>query len=176
MLEIFIKSTSSQGYNARKVISEVYASFVSSVLSLGGNVNTRQMSKPDIWSIFHIKNQWNTLVRGNYYVNYPNFQNLMLLRRVHATAINFPCITTLHLPNSTCTQVHLYFITYNSIRKPMDLILSPSLQQGVSGRRIVNGRSVSARIMCGQFKGIVKKLEDTYRVNQKNSNFLVLLS
>ena len=100
-------------------------------------------------------------------MNYPNFQNLMLLRRVHATAINFPCITTLHLPNSTCTQVHLYFITYNSIRKPMDLILSPSLQQGVSGRRIVNGRSVSARIMCGQFKGIANKLEDTYRVNQK---------
>ena len=38
-----------QGYNARKVISEVYASFV-----LGGNVNTRRMSQPD-GSIFHIK-------------------------------------------------------------------------------------------------------------------------
>ena len=27
-----------------------------SVLSLGGNVNTRRMSKPDMGSIFHIKN------------------------------------------------------------------------------------------------------------------------
>ena len=28
-----------------------------SVLSLGGNVNTRRMSQPDMGSIFHIKNQ-----------------------------------------------------------------------------------------------------------------------
>ena len=28
-----------------------------SVLSLGGNVNTRRMSHPDMRSIFHIKNQ-----------------------------------------------------------------------------------------------------------------------
>jgi len=90
-----------------------------SVLSLGGNVNRRRMSKPDI---FHIKNQWNILVIGNYYVNFQNYQNVMLLtysdtkrilmhlflftnsareiwfqyvRRVYATAINFPCIITL---------------------------------------------------------------------------------
>jgi len=50
-----------------------------SVLSLGGNVNTRRMSKPDMGSIFHIKNQWNILVIENYYVNYQNYQNLMLL-------------------------------------------------------------------------------------------------
>ena len=50
-----------------------------SVLSLGGNVNTRRMSKPDMGSIFHIKNQWNILVIGNYYVNFKNHQNLMLL-------------------------------------------------------------------------------------------------
>ena len=50
-----------------------------SLLSLGSNVNTRWMSKPDIGSIFHIKNQWNILVKGNYYVNYQNYQNLMLL-------------------------------------------------------------------------------------------------
>ena len=31
-----------------------------SLLSLGGNV--RRMSKPDMGSIFHIKNQWNILV------------------------------------------------------------------------------------------------------------------
>jgi len=49
-------------------------------LSLGGNVNTRRMSKPDMGSIFHIKkNQWNILVTGNYYVSYQNHQNLMLL-------------------------------------------------------------------------------------------------
>ena len=40
-----------------------------SVLSLGGNVNTRRMSQPDMGFIFHVKNQWNILVIGNYYVN-----------------------------------------------------------------------------------------------------------
>ena len=50
-----------------------------SVLSLGGNVNTRRMSKPDIVSIFHIKNQLNILVIGNYYVNYQNYLNVVLL-------------------------------------------------------------------------------------------------
>ena len=38
-----------QGNNARKVFSEVYAFFV---LSLGGKVNTRRMSQPDMESIF----------------------------------------------------------------------------------------------------------------------------
>ena len=50
-----------------------------SVLSLGGNVNTRRMSKPDMGYIFHIKNQWNILVIENYYVNYHKYQNVMLL-------------------------------------------------------------------------------------------------
>ena len=91
-----------------------------SVLSLGANVNTRRMSKPDMGSIFHIKkNQWNILVIGNYYVNYKNYQNLLLLTpsdtkrtlmhlllftnsaqrvyvlRVYANSIHFPCITSL---------------------------------------------------------------------------------
>ena len=36
-----------QGYNARKVISEVYASFVlQCTVSAGGNVNTKRMSQP----------------------------------------------------------------------------------------------------------------------------------
>ena len=46
-----------------------------SVLSLGGNINTRRMSKPDMGSIFHIKNHLNNLVIENYYVNYQNYQN-----------------------------------------------------------------------------------------------------
>ena len=93
-----------------------------SVLSLGGNVNTRRMSKPEMGFIFHIKKRWNILAIGNYYVNYQNFQNLMLLTssdtkkhwciysclqispkenwfqfvlRVYTTAINFPCLTFL---------------------------------------------------------------------------------
>ena len=45
-----------------------------SVLSLGGSVNTRRMSKPDMGSIFYIQNQWNVLVIGNYNVNYNNYQ------------------------------------------------------------------------------------------------------
>ena len=91
------------------------------VLCLGGNVNTRRMSQPDMGPIFHIKNQWNILVIGNYYVNYQNYKNQKLLsfsdiihwcifsclqsqprenwfqyvRREYTTAINFPCITSL---------------------------------------------------------------------------------
>ena len=37
------------------------------------------MWKSDMGSIFHIKNQWNILFIGNYYVNYQNYQNLRLL-------------------------------------------------------------------------------------------------
>jgi len=37
------------------------------------------MSKPDMGSTIHIKNKWNILVIGNYYVNYQNYQNLMRL-------------------------------------------------------------------------------------------------
>ena len=94
-----------------------------SVLSLGGNVNTVWIAKPDMGSIFHIKKQWNILVKRNCYVNYQNYQNFMLLTssdtkrtlmhlflftnsakrelvsmctcRVYTTAINFPCIITL---------------------------------------------------------------------------------
>ena len=103
-----------QGYNARKVISEVYAYFVlQCTVSWRYNVNTRRISQPDMGSVI-----W------NYYVNYQNYQNLMLLsssdtkrtlmhlflfpprencfqyvRRVYSTAINFPCIITLMLIN-----------------------------------------------------------------------------
>ena len=93
-----------------------------SVLSLYGNVNARKISKPDMGSIFYIKNQWNIIFIGNYCVNYQNYQNLMLLSssdskrtlmylflfsnsarenwfqyelRVYTTAINFPCSITL---------------------------------------------------------------------------------
>ena len=47
-----LEHTLTQGTNARKVISEVYAFFILSLLSLGGNVNTRRMSKPEMGSIF----------------------------------------------------------------------------------------------------------------------------
>ena len=53
-----------------------------SVLSQGGNVNTRRMSKADIGSIFHIKKSMkysDHRMIVNYYVNYKNYQNLMLL-------------------------------------------------------------------------------------------------
>ena len=46
-----------------------------SILSLGGNVNTRRMSKRDMGYIFYIKNLWNILVTGNC----QNYHNLMLL-------------------------------------------------------------------------------------------------
>ena len=71
-----------------------------SVLSLGGNLNTRRKSKPDMRSIFHIKNQWHILFIGNYYVNYQIYQNLMLLTS----------------PDSKRTLMHLFLFT-NSAQK-----------------------------------------------------------
>ena len=72
--------TTRQSYNTRKDISELYASFLLHWSWLGCNVNTRRMSQPDMGSIFHIKkNKRNILVKGNYYVNYQNFQNSMLI-------------------------------------------------------------------------------------------------
>ena len=46
------KDRQGQGTNARKVILMVYAFLCYSVLSLGGKVNIRWMSQPDMESIF----------------------------------------------------------------------------------------------------------------------------
>ena len=81
-----------------------------SVLSLGGNVNTRQMSKPEMGSIFHIKNRWNILVIGNNYVNYQNFQNLMLLTS----------------SDTIRTLMHLFLFT-NSAQRELVSICSQSI-------------------------------------------------
>ena len=95
------------------------------LLSLGGNVNIRRMSKSDMGSIFHIKksmkysghrkllcelsklskfNAFNLLRILNEhwciysYLQIPpkeNWFRCVRLRRVYTTAINFPCITPL---------------------------------------------------------------------------------
>ena len=44
-----------------------------SVLSLGGNVNTRRMLQPDMGSIFHIKKIYEIFWSGKLYVNYQNY-------------------------------------------------------------------------------------------------------
>ena len=82
-----------------------------SVLSLGGNVNTRRMSKPDMGSIFHIQNLWNILVIGNYYVNYQNYQNLMLLSP----------------SDNKRTLVHLFLFT-NSAQRELVSICTQSIR------------------------------------------------
>ena len=51
------RNLKAQGYNVRKVISELYASFVLQCTVSGRYVNTRWMSQPDMGSILHIKNQ-----------------------------------------------------------------------------------------------------------------------
>ena len=83
-----------------------------SVLFLGGNVNTRLMSKPDMGTIFHMKSQWTILcimwksklskfnafnLHGYYScLQTPPRENwFQHVRRVYATAINFPCVTFL---------------------------------------------------------------------------------
>ena len=68
-----------QGCNARKVISEVYAFFVLQCTVFG----RKSKHKTDVtdWHGIHFykNNLWNILVIGNYYVNYQNYQNWMLL-------------------------------------------------------------------------------------------------
>ena len=92
------------------------------VLSLGGNVNTRRMSKPDMGSIFPIKkysghrkllfefsklSKFNAINLLGYLIN--TDESILVykfcpekwfqyVRRVYETAINFPCIITL-IPN-----------------------------------------------------------------------------
>ena len=82
-------------------------------------INKTRMSQPNMGSIFHIKNQWNILVIGNYYVNFtikcfyppgileehwcvysclqtpPRENWFQYERREYTTAINFPCLITL---------------------------------------------------------------------------------
>ena len=73
--EIIVDKVTMQGKLFQRCTHLLYCS----VLSLGGNLNTSRMSKPHMGSIFHTKNQWNILVTENFYVNYQNYQNLMLL-------------------------------------------------------------------------------------------------
>ena len=88
-----------------------------SVMSLGGNVNTTRLSKPDMGSIFHIKNQWNILVIGNNYVNYQNYQNLMLLTSsdtkrtlMHTVVYKFRPERTGFNMYAECPQLQLTFL------------------------------------------------------------------
>jgi len=85
--------------------------FYCSVLSLDGNVNTSRMSQPDMGSIFHKKNQWNNLVIGSYYVNYQNYQNLMLLSS----------------SDTKRTIMHLFLFT-NSTQRELDSICTQSIR------------------------------------------------
>ena len=68
-----------QGFNARKVISEVYASFVLQCTVFG----RKSKHKTDVTAWhgihFHKNNLWNILVIRNYYVNFQNYQNSMCL-------------------------------------------------------------------------------------------------
>ena len=85
------------------------------VLSLGGNVNTRRMSKPDMKSTKysgHRKilcdlsklSKFNVFNLLGYYTNTDTSILVYKFRpkrtgfRVYAAAINFPCIITLHFP------------------------------------------------------------------------------
>ena len=58
----------------RKLFQKYTYLLYCNVLSLGGNVNTKRMSKPDIGSIFQIKKLMKYSGIGNYYVNYQNYQ------------------------------------------------------------------------------------------------------
>ena len=122
-----------QGTNAREVISEVYAFFV--LQSLGGKVHTRRMSKPDMESIFtkiiyeifwseetimwifkiiKTKGFYPPRILNKHWCIYsclhipPRENWFQYVRRVYATAINFPCISTL---STSIIAEHIWFIS-----------------------------------------------------------------
>ena len=80
-----------------------------SVLSFRGkvNVNTWRMSQPDMESIF-TKIIWNSLVKWNYSClqSLPRENWFQYERRIYATAINFPCISTLVVTISTACPLN----------------------------------------------------------------------
>ena len=100
-----------QGYMQGKLLKKCTHLLYCSVLSLGGNVNKRWMSQPDMGSIFHIKNQWNILVIGNYHVNYQNYENPMFLTS----------------SDTKRTLMHLFLFT-NSVRRELVLIYTQSIR------------------------------------------------
>ena len=98
-----------QGYNGRKVISEVCASLV-----LQCTVSGRECKhKTDVeaWHGIHLSHQWNILVIGNYCVNYQNYKNLMLLTSL----------------DTKRTLMHLFLFT-NSAQRELVSIFTQSIR------------------------------------------------
>ena len=114
------KFNAKQGYNAGKLFQRCTHLLYCSVY-LWAVMQTQAWSL-DMRSIFHIKSQLNIMVIGSYYVNFQNYQNLIMLSssdtkrtmrhlflftnsaqrelvsictRAYATAVNFPYIITL---------------------------------------------------------------------------------
>ena len=110
----------------RKLFQKCTHLLYCSVLSLGGNVNTRRMLELDMGSIFQIRKSMKYSGHRKLLCELSKLSNLMLLtssdterariysclqirpkenwfqyvRRVYTTAINFPCITPLTLTSS----------------------------------------------------------------------------
>ena len=73
------KHSKAQGTNARKIISEVYAFFVLQCTVFGRKSKHKTDVKAWHGIHFHKNILWSILVIGNYYVNFHNYQNQMLL-------------------------------------------------------------------------------------------------
>jgi len=101
-----------QGTNARKVISEVHAFFVLQCTVFGRKI--KHETDVTAWHgiHFHKSNLRNILVIGKYYVNFQNYQNLMLLTSSDTKR------TLMHLFLFTkCAQRELVSICTQSIRE-----------------------------------------------------------
>jgi len=108
------------------------------VLSLGANVNTRRMSQPDMGSIFHIKKSMK--YSSNYYVNYQNYQNLMLLTSLDTKQ------TLMHLFLFTnSAQREMFSICAQSIRDSNKLSLHYNLE--ISHVVIVNNWKYNVKLL-----------------------------
>ena len=85
-----------------------------SVLSLGGNVNTRRMSKPEMGSIYIyriLNKHWYTF----FCLQLPPRENwVQYVRRVYAIAINFPCIIILCANRVLCNYAYSQFKSNSS--------------------------------------------------------------
>ena len=108
-----------------------------SVMSLGGNVNTRRMSKPDYGIHLSHKKSIKYFGHRKFYVNDQNFQNLMLLtssdtkRNTDASIIVYKFLPE-RTGFNTYTEYNILdtpMINYHVLHLPsISLLLDPFLQ------------------------------------------------
>ena len=133
--------TIQQDVMQRKLFQKCTHLLYCNILSLGGHVNTRRMSKLDMGSIVHIKKSMKYSGRRKLLCKLSNLMRLtssdtkrtliysclqippkenwfQCVRRLYTTAINFPCITPWGCIKLFSNKIEIIFI-YNVLPSPI---------------------------------------------------------